>query len=88
MSFSFGGGAASGSTGFSFGGAKPPATTAGALGGFGFGGASGTSGTSTTTAATPAFGGFGTAVICQIFDYWLVDRKHRARAEVIIYSNP
>ena len=63
MSFSFGGGASTGSSGFSFGGgAKPPATNApatGSLGGFGFGGA-----TSTTTAgAAPTFGGFGTAVI-------------------------
>ena len=63
MSFSFGGGASTGSSGFSFGGgAKPPATNApatGSLGGFGFGGA-----TSTTTAgAAPTFGGFGTTVI-------------------------
>ena len=65
MSFSFGGsGVSTGSGGFSFGGAKPPATTApaaGALGGFGFGGA-----TATTTAAggtpAPAFGGFGAPV--------------------------
>ena len=63
MSFSFGGGASTGSSGFSFGGGVKPLTTTapatGSLGGFGFGGA-----TSTTTAGTaPTFGGFGTTVI-------------------------
>ena len=68
MSFSFGGGGAStGSGGFSFGGAKPPApaTTApaaGTLGGFGFGGAPAMAAPPAGGTPAPAFGGFGAPV--------------------------